>query len=183
MIKIQIFKIVKPYRIFCAIFAILLLTIFGLWGSDAKSAPMLANYYLSWQIPWSDVDSLAKWDLLVLDMETQVNSRPQIEKIKSINSDIILLAYVPSEEIATNALSSYSVLRRKLASGISSSWYLKKTNGESLSFWPGTVMLNPSDKCPVVNGKNWNTYLADFMSREVLSTGLWDGVFYDNAFA
>ncbi len=173
---------IKFYRTILAIFIGLFLTIFSIWQYGARSAPLLANYYLSWQIPWNEVDKLAKWDLLILDMETQVNSRAQIERIKALNPDIILLAYVTSEEISTNAATSASSLRRKLVSGIAPEWYLKKSNGESLSFWPGTVMLNPSANCPTINGRQWNDYLADFMAREVLATGLWSGIFYDNAF-
>jgi hypothetical protein len=33
----------------------------------------------------------------------------------------------------------------------------------------------------VTNQSGWPTYLRDFMITEVLSTGYWDGVFYDNA--
>jgi hypothetical protein len=42
-------------------------------------------------------------------------------------------------------------------------------------------MLNVSDLCPVIDGQKFSDYLASFVSREILSTKLWDNVFYDNA--
>ena len=52
-------------------------------ASDVKETyPRLANYFLKWEISDSEVYELAKWDLLILDMEVQENSREEILKIK-----------------------------------------------------------------------------------------------------
>ena len=171
---------VKFYRTIVAIFIGVLASVFLYWHLTAESAPRLANYYLRWEIRPGDVAELAKWDLLVLDMETQVTSRAAIEKIRQLNPHIKILVYVTSQEIRHDAASGYSVMRRKISAGIPGEWYLTDANGERYTYWSGTVMLNATNQCPRVNGKNWNEYLADFMAREILSTGLWDGIFYDN---
>lgn len=171
---------IRFYRIIIAGCLGLFLSVFLYWHFIAESAPRLANYYLRYEIRSSDVTELAKWDLLILDMETQINSRASIERIRQLNPDIKILAYVTTQEIRDDAVISYSMMRRKLVAGIPNEWYLTDVSGQRYSFWTGTQMLNPTNQCPYVNGKNWDQYLADFMTREVLSTGLWDGIFYDN---
>ncbi len=143
--------------------------------------PKKANYYLGWSISDAEVPKLAKWDLLILDMEIQVASRSQLEKIRKLNPDIIILAYVTSQEMRQDALVCSSALRRKLASGIYDNWYMANASGQKKTFWSGTYMLNPTDVSPLINGYRFNKYLAQFMVTQVLATGLWDGIFYDNA--
>lgn len=166
------------YRSTVAVFIGLFVSVFCYFNFFAKSAPILANYYLRWDLPNSEIENLAKWDLLILDMENQVSNPEKIKKIRQLNPSIKILAYVTSQEIKNGNL---GVMRAKLKSGISDSWYLRRSNGDKISFWPGTTMLNPTDVCPISGGQRWNGYLASFMNNEVLSTGLWDGVFYDNA--
>ncbi len=166
------------YRSTVAIFVGLFVSVFCYFNFFAKSAPILANYYLRWDLPASEVQNLAKWDLLILDMENQVTSPDKIKKIRQLHPGIKILAYVTSQEIKNNNL---GIMRAKLKSGISDNWYLRRSNGDKITFWPGTTMLNPTDICPTNNGQRWNDYLANFMNNEVLSTGLWDGIFYDNA--
>ncbi|KKQ27203.1 MAG: hypothetical protein US42_C0013G0012 [Candidatus Magasanikbacteria bacterium GW2011_GWC2_37_14] len=143
--------------------------------------PRIANYFLKWTISDSEASQLARWDLLILDMETQVTSPAQLKKIKQLNPDIVLLAYITPQEILNNAGSSYSSLRRKLAGQIPDSWYLKNSAGNKISVWGGTSMLNVTESCPEVNGQKLNVFLARFVNEQILNTGLWEGIFYDNA--
>lgn len=148
--------------------------------SAQPNFPLKANFYLKWELSESQARELSKWDLLILDMEIQANRPDLLKKIKQWNSDIILLAYITPQEIKKDAASSSSVMRRKFAAGISNAWYLKNSQGAELNWWPGTTLLNVTDSAPIVNGLRFNQYLSQFMVSEVLSTGLWDGVFYDN---
>lgn len=151
-------------------------------AADSNSYPRLANYFLHWQLDDEKAEALAKWDVLVLDMEAQVTSRSQLEKIRSLNPDIIILAYISSQEIMTDAtyLPSDS-LRQKLLANIYPTWWLKDLNGQKVSFWPGTAMLNLSDGAGLSDlGERFNDYLPQFVEREIKNSGLWDGVFYDN---
>lgn len=146
-----------------------------------EAYPKKANYFLKWEISESEARELAKWDLLILDAEVQEKSRAMIQKIRELNPNIVILAYITPQEIRTDANTSFSTIRRELAKAIPSDWYLKTTGGEQLSWWPGTRVLNVTADAPTVNGEKWQDFLPRFMKDRVLSTGLWDGIFYDNA--
>lgn len=153
--------------------------------SDKRSHdfPRLANYYLSWELTYSEARKLAKWDLVILDMENQINNPHLLEKMREWNEDIIILAYITPQEIDNSALDLDQVapLRNKLEQGIHEQWYLHDSNQEKLSWWPGTSLLNITNQAPKVNGQRLNDYIPQFVSNEILGSGLWDGVFYDNA--
>lgn len=137
--------------------------------------PRLANYFLHWTISDDEAASLAKFDLVILDAEVQYRSRAQMEMIRRLNPQVILLAYIPAAEVRRDALSLQEIapLRAKLAAQIPEPWYLKDALGNRQSFWPGTWIVN-------VTGP-WQAYLPEFVAREILTDPLWDGVFYDNA--
>lgn len=144
--------------------------------------PKLANIFLGWSINDQDVIELAKWDVLILDMENQINNPERIKKIRELNPNIIILAYVSSQEIRDDVYLYDNIdLRKKIFENIDESWYLKFDN-KKISFWPETWMINSTNYSPVVNKKRWNDYLPEFVASEIISTGLWDGVFYDNLF-
>jgi hypothetical protein len=155
--------------------------LFPHFSSAVRTSPRRANYFLWWDIPSSKIADLARYDLLVLDMETQITSPAALKKIKELNPDIILLAYITPQEIKADAASGSGVMRRKLAAGIDQQWYITDLAQQKKSFWPGTWMLNVADNAPQINGVRFNQYLAQFVSKEILATGLWSGVFYDNA--
>ncbi len=145
----------------------------------SKDFPKLANYFLNWEISDKEAKELARWDLLVLDMETQVNSREQLKKIRQYNPDIIILAYITAGEIRQDACAyNMSLLRCELFKKIKDEWYLKDEKGNRTVAWPGTNMLNFG-----VNHYNtsdsWNSTLAKFVYYKLMLSGVWDGVFYD----
>ena len=108
--------------------------------------PRLANYFLKWEISDAEARELAKWNLLILDMDVQENSRPQLAKIRALNPQIIILAYVSSQEML-NGVEYYDngYLRQELKKNIIDGWWLKDTSGRGVSVWPNTTMLNLSD--------------------------------------
>lgn len=129
-----------------------------------------ANYYLraGTDINPGVVEELSKYDLLVLLVEMQQYNRADLMRLRELNPDIILLAYVPSKSI------NYSwsdQVHQRLVSGIDPSWYLRSANGAQVSVWPGTAVVS------TVSG--WQNYLPQFVHDELWSSGLWDGVFYD----
>lgn len=179
MRKINNKKISILALIFVAIFYAAIL--FPRSSSAVRVAPKRANYYLNWEILDNKITELAKWDLLILDMETQINSLSALKKIKQLNPDIILLAYITPQEIKKDADVGASIMRRKLAAGLDQSWYLTDTQNNKITFWSGTWMLNVADNAPEINGVKLNQYMAKFVAKEILSAGVWDGIFYDNA--
>ena len=147
---------------------------------EDHTSPKIANYYLKWTLTEAEARELARWDLVILDMEIQARYSNLLKQMRVWNPDIVLLAYITPQEIIKDAAGSFSQMRRKLAAAIDSSWYLTNSRGERLTWWPGTYLLNVTNDARQVNGRKWNTYLAQFISDELLSSGLWDGVFYDN---
>jgi hypothetical protein len=145
--------------------------------------PRLANYYLAWKLDKKQAKKLSRWDVVVLDMEHQMHNPELIKQMRQWNEDIIILAYITPQEIDKSALDlpQAAPLRNKLASGLASEWYLTDDEDDRLSWWPGTNMLNVAESAPKVEGGNLNDYIPRFVVNEVLSSGLWDGVFYDNA--
>lgn len=131
-----------------------------------------ANYYLlsGTSLETSEaLNELPQYDLLVLPAEAQVWNQDFFAHARSINPDIVILAYVPTShwnDIWTDSL------HNELYSGIQSSYWLRDGSGNQISTWPGTRAMN------IASG--WNTYLADFVHEEIMSTGLWDGIFYDD---
>jgi hypothetical protein len=116
-------------------------------------------------------------------MEHQVRHPEYIRKLRELNPSIVLLAYVTSQEITDGNITNFkntAPLRFDLLKGVQPQWYLKNAHGEQLSFWPGTNMLNVSAWCPAVQGETWADYLARFAAERIASSGLWDGVLYDN---
>ncbi len=172
-------------RIVLIVFSILsLLSIsFPIPASAAVPAgyPRKANYFLKWKITAAEVKELAKWDVVIVDMENQITNPARLQELRALNPNIILLAYITSEEIRTDAVNGPSTMRDRLARGIPESWYLVNAEGQRYSFWPGTHMLNVTNHAPQSQGLTFNKYLSNFVVDQVLGTGLWDGVFYDNA--
>lgn len=144
-------------------------------------SPKLVNYYLGWDLTESIAKDLATWDVVVLDMEVQARTPELLRKMKQWNPDITLLVYITPQEIHKDTRVTGGTLRQTLAAGLSDDWYLKDSAGNKLSWWSGTYIFNVTDQAPVKNGKTLQTYMADFVVDELLSSGYWDGVFYDNS--
>lgn len=136
--------------------------------------PKRANYFLAWDLSAGQARELAKWDLVILDMEHQIKSREKLLEMRRINPHIMLVAYITAQEIRndTPRLAPYVPLRAKLYSGIKNNWWLTASNGQKISWWPGTSVLNITSP--------WSEYLANFVATDILGSGLWDGVFFDN---
>lgn len=167
---------------------LLILAILLFWPLVSRAAvlkttyPRLANYFLKWEINNGEVPELAKWDLLILDMETQENSRPQLLKIRELNPKIIILAYLTTQEILDNPGSyNKSFLRQELDRRIIDGWWAREASGRKISNWPGTSLINLSDGAALdSSGERFNDYLPEFISSRIQASGLWDGVFLDN---
>lgn len=173
---------------FFAIISLLLLVFIPLYSQAAPlkaQYPRLANYYLRWELTAEEARQLAQWDLLILDMEVQENSPSALRLIRELNPDVIILAYITAQEIINDidlaAGNTGAYLRRNLRSQIIDSWWLKDQNGQKISNWPGTYMLNLSDGAGKNSaGKNFNEFLPNFVYENIYKPGYFDGVFYDN---
>lgn len=146
-----------------------------------RDFPRTLNFYLRWELTEASARELAKWPVVVLDMDMQVRAPELITLMRTLNPKMVILAYITPQEIRTDAPNGYSPLRRDLAAGIPEQWYLHGPTGQRLGWWPGTNLLNVTPQAPVFNGQRWTDYVANFVTTKILSTQLWDGIFYDNA--
>lgn len=149
----------------------------GLGPTVEGDAPRLAQVWLFHEA--LDPEALARFDLVLLDMEWTHRDPAGLRRIRELNPGVRLLAYVGSQEImdpeTLATVGDGFRFRKQIAEGIDDSWYLRDGAGEVAVFYPGTWMLNPTT--------GWLPYLADFVSQNVLAGGLFDGVYYDNAWA
>lgn len=149
-----------------------------------QAAPKLLNLFLNWEIVDDDPAKLAKWDVVVLDMDQQARFPDKLREIKRLNPNIKLLAYVSAGEISSlRAQDLPSFPGRRLTESIPEAWYLHRASGERISWWPGNQILNASSLGQQVNGQRWQDFIGPFIRDQILSTGLWDGVFLDSAYA
>lgn len=166
--------IASGFAILLALIAVLSLPI----GAQRKPPqhPRLANFFLKWHLSEAEARDLARWDILLLDMEVSENTPAAFALLRSQNPNAKLLAYVTSQEIRRDAAdlpTSQAPRRRRLAARIPTEWYLRSPNGEHLSWWPQTWLLD-------VTQSGWTDTLASFVASEIASDARWDGVFYDN---
>lgn len=150
-------------------------------GND--QSPKLINFFLGYEIKPEDPAKLARWDIVVLDMDQSFQFPDRVREIKRINPNVKLLAYVSSSEISQSRYNGDSRSPGgKLASRIPEAWFLPRANGSRASWWPGAYLLNASTLSPSVGGQTWRTFIGPFIRDEIMSTGLWDGVFLDAAY-
>lgn len=149
-----------------------------------QGSPKIMDLFLNWQLKESDVDALSKWDVVVLDYDQQVRYPEKLRELRTLNPSIKILAYIQSEEVADARFSEpQEYPGAKLASRLDPAWYVHDAQGHTTNFWPGTSLLNVTDLGPAgATGERWNHFLPRFIHDEILSTGLWDGVFLDNTF-
>jgi hypothetical protein len=129
-----------------------------------------ANYFLlSGPALDRTITTLASFDLIVIPVEAQVYNPSFFSEIRKINDDIIILPYVPT--VSWNDLYWVDSLHQSMYPQIENDWWLTEGNGNQVSVWPNTRALNLNSE--------WSEFLPEWTLNEVLSTGYWDGVFYD----
>ncbi len=129
-----------------------------------------ASYFLmSGPVLDQNIDRLSHFDLIVIPVEAQVYNKPFFSNIRKLNPDIVILPYVAT--VSWNDLYWTDPLHQTMYKNIKPDWWLTSAAGNQLSVWPNTRALNLSTE--------WTSYLAAHVKNDVLSSGLWDGVFYD----
>lgn len=159
------------YRSITAIFLGIFISVFCYFNSSVYSAPILANYVLGTLPQDSDsIARLAKFDLLIVSAEQGVVRRSVLQKVRELNPKIILLAYVPSQS-TNDSWKEYPANTLYGNFQMNDNWWLRDTAGRQISDWP---RLRNTDM-----SQGWSDYLISFVQNNILSQGLWDGVFYD----
>jgi hypothetical protein len=117
----------------------------------------------------STINTLATFDLIVIPVEAQVYNKTFFSTIRTLNPDIVILPYIAT--VSWNDLYWSDPLHQSLYAQIKSDWWLTDDSLAQVSVWPNTRALN-------LNGA-WGDFLSEWVKDEVLSTGYWDGIFYD----
>ncbi|MBI4408034.1 MAG: VCBS repeat-containing protein [Candidatus Kerfeldbacteria bacterium] len=166
---------------YCLFISLLLLSpSVGLAVNLPDAYPRLGNYFLDPDISDSEATELAQWDIVVLGLETHYTSPQAFEIMKAANPDIILLAYVTSEEVPEKHLEETDTNSPiyKLYNQLNSNddLFLKNTSGDYLNFYPDTRLINVTTE--------WKKLLPKFMTKQIIQADPkdWDGIFYDNCF-
>lgn len=144
--------------------------------------PKLLNLWFGWFLTPENIQELKKWDLVVLDMDMQVRNPDGIRELRRLNPKIKIIAYVDSSNIAAGRyVSDSNFPGYKLAHQLPEEWFLHRGK-ERVGYWPGAWTMNVTQEGPKDrNGKRWNDFLPEFIYQEMWKTGLWDGIFLDNA--
>ena len=152
---------------------VLVLLLFPFFAHAQGEKIKTANYFLraGSSLRPEDFSKLISFDILILPMEAQVYNRDFFSYARANKPSLVILAYVPSRSINILDIEDYAQIRKRLKAGIKDDWYLKSSEGKVVSAWPGTIPVN------VTTG--WNAHLPQFLKETILSTNLWDGIFYD----
>lgn len=149
------------------IIAILLLVALVSQGQDK-----IAVYMTATTLPNSLVEGLSKSQLLIVDCENLINDPGNLKRIKEINPDIKLIAYVNPME-TWGRLGPDRSLAAIWKQEIKKSWYLRDKDARNVVFYPGMLMMNITDSSYIDAYYNW-------LSSYVLNYPIWDGIFLDN---
>lgn len=138
----------------------------------------VANNYMRAGItlPSSEWDELAKYDVLVLPVEAQIFNPDFFPSVRRMNPDIVILAYVPTKSYAKIwSENPLDTLHPKLKARTNDAMRLRSSGGQILSVWPGTETYNVST--------GWTDALTAFVRDDVMLSGKWDGIFFDETSA
>jgi hypothetical protein len=78
----------------------------------SKSTPQIANLFYQWHVTEAEAKQLAKWDILIIDMEAQHYSPDSLKLIRQYNPNIKLLAYLSSQEVRGDSEQLHGTLRK-----------------------------------------------------------------------
>lgn len=156
--------------------------------------PRLGNYSLTNPnevsvrsgVPASEVEkTLALYDFLTgTDIDHTTGAAGWVRELKRLNPAIRLLPYHNSFALSFSGVASPvpgTGIDRLFAQGAADAWFAKSPTGTRLAEpdYPFIFQMNHSRYCPVVDGRTFTDYSLDFLANTVLSTGLWDGIHFD----
>lgn len=150
----------------------------GITGS-----PPISNWWFKWDMTEGETEQLAKYDVVLVDVENQTFAPARLEQLRQLNPHITILAYVSLSDIRPDAASlDRSTFRGKLGNQMKKnpSWILKNASGADTEWWPTFKIFNPTDSTPSSTEKKFNKIFPKMVANNIYTTGLWDGVFLDN---
>ncbi|MBI2410344.1 MAG: FG-GAP repeat protein [Candidatus Kerfeldbacteria bacterium] len=152
---------------------------------NGDGTPLIANWNFKWSIDSDEeMQELAQWDLIIADVEQEAYSRERLEKLKKLNPDIILLAYISMTDIRPDAATlDQGTMRRYIGELLDEhpEWILRDRAGKPVHWWEDYSIFNMSNSAPVSDtGERFNTVFPKIIRDAIIKDNLWNGVFYDN---
>jgi hypothetical protein len=160
---------------------------------QAGTYPRLGNFYVAWPDkgpslnylwhplpePTPQLKSLARWDIIVVPYSLSRSAPESLRQLRKLNPKIKILAFIQIGESDVADLISVQ--------SSNESWYLHFGNMPGSSQLPeqrrvgfmqdikqGFWCMNPAS--------GWSTFAPNYIHDDIMSTGLFDGVFLDNLF-
>lgn len=142
-----------------------------------------------WTSPVMDpmvVAEVAKFDLVIADLENWVNNQESLKALKKLNPKLKLLMYANPMELYHRPMDNRKIgwqLYQTVKESPYDKWWLKTTKGENIIFYKELPlwMMNMSTDCPKVSGQTWGQYFAKFLvDKMFVREPRPDGFFGDN---
>ncbi len=116
-------------------------------------------------------------------------------RMRELNPNILILPYRIAQEESLTEIQAPLICGACAGNGnvypergfrlaVADQWFVRTCEGEPVAdpVWGPIGKMNIYPTCPVVGGKVFSDYLADFVVNEIFGSGLWDGVYFDNLF-
>lgn len=126
------------------------------------------------------VPSLSKWDVVGLMASIQHIYPAMAGGLRSLNPDVVIVAYFPVGIIGSRTDPADSTLGPFWRKVEQYDWWLYDDRGNRLMFREDYYFLNLTTKCPRDgSGLTLAEWIAPYIARQVMATGFWDGVILD----
>lgn len=146
-------------------------------------SPLISNWWFKWSMSESEMEQLARYDVVLVDVENQVYSPNRLQELRELNPDIVILAYISMSDIRPDATDlDDSTFRGKLGNRLAHhpEWILRDQQGNRVEWWPTFKIFNVTNTVPETTTKKFNSVFPKLVARNIYASGLWDGVFLDN---
>jgi len=163
-------------------FFVIVAMVGALPAAAAPGAVKTFNLYLRNYFEAGDVERLARYDAIALDVDAPFSV---LNQIKALNPSIKILAYIPINGTYDNAnvFPAGSNWRAVWQAAETNNWWLRDTQGGLIYDHPGKRTTNCTFFCPVNGqGQSYLDWFPQFITGTVLQNGAapWDGVLLDD---
>jgi hypothetical protein len=154
----------------------------GSTGATPHSYPRVANFYTT-DPRLDDCPRLSEYDLVVLPGGMQDISPEIITTLRSLNPDIVILAYFPASLMWPEEAITCETGRQFWDKVVACDWWLYDTKGYKMGDPEYLWVLNFTTNCPEdPYGQTLGEWLASYIADRIYATGLWDGILIDGCF-
>jgi uncharacterized protein (TIGR03437 family) len=131
--------------------------------------------------------NLAFADVIIeVDADSQSRYPDSIRRLRALNPNAVILPYRIAEEqgLLSAPQTAQVSVDYQIQQQIADAWYLRDIEGNYVSdpTFANIRKMNISPYSPVVKGQTYFSELLNWLTTPIFSSGVWDGVFFDNLF-